>query len=284
MVSAPLRRLWRSFRAPRVTVILPTYNWAPVLPYSIGSVLDQTFEDFEILVVGDGCTDESPAVVRKISDPRVHWINLPANTGSQAGPNQLGLSRARGESIAYIGHDDLWLPRHLEYLTTAGAPLAVGQQLRIDPGRSPYLTPHPSWSYQRGQWLSPTSVMHERDVAKRIGGWRFPNATGALDPEADLWARITDLRGPPALVRRLTSVKLPAALREGVYRARPFHEQAKWLARIRAANDPESSLLEACNEPPSESDAVVVPEIPGLDTMTAAERHSLRRRFKGIDR
>jgi len=43
--------------APRVTVIMATYNWATVLPYSIGSVLDQTFTDFELLVIGDGCTD-----------------------------------------------------------------------------------------------------------------------------------------------------------------------------------------------------------------------------------
>ena len=41
---------------PRVTVIVPTYNWSTVLPYSIGSVLRQSFTDFEVFVVGDGCT------------------------------------------------------------------------------------------------------------------------------------------------------------------------------------------------------------------------------------
>ena len=110
-------------------MIIATYNWATVLPYSIGSVLDQTFTDFELLVIGDGCTDESEQVVAAIADPRVHWINLPTNTGNQAGPNNEGLRRARGDIVAHLGHDDLWLPRHLEHLVAAidaGAAVAHG--------------------------------------------------------------------------------------------------------------------------------------------------------------
>src|SRR5256714_13138994 len=104
---------------PRVTVIIATYNWSSVLPYSIGSVLRQTFTDFELLVVGDGCTDDSEQVVAAIGDPRVRWINLPANHRQQSAPNNEGLRQARGEIIAYLGHDDLWLPHHLEVLVGA---------------------------------------------------------------------------------------------------------------------------------------------------------------------
>src|SRR6185436_5194467 len=98
---------------PRVTVIIPTYNWSSVLPFSIGSVLRQTFLDFELLVLGDGCTDDSESVVSRTGDERVRSINLPANTGHQSGPNNEGLRQARGEIVAYLGHDDLWLPHHL---------------------------------------------------------------------------------------------------------------------------------------------------------------------------
>ena len=48
----------RSLRRPRVTVIIPTYNWSTVLPYSIASVIDQTMDDLELWVIGDGCTDD----------------------------------------------------------------------------------------------------------------------------------------------------------------------------------------------------------------------------------
>src|SRR5918911_3354227 len=99
-----------------VTVIIPTYNWSSVLPYSVGSALRQTLTDFEVLVVGDGCTDDSEAVVGSFGDERLRWVNLPTNTGHQSGPNNEGLRRARGELIAYLGHDDLWLPHHLSVL------------------------------------------------------------------------------------------------------------------------------------------------------------------------
>src|ERR687884_10042 len=114
---------------PQVTVIIPTYNWSSVLPYSIGSVLRQTYSDFEVLVVGDGCTDDSESVVGAINDARVRWIDLPVNTGHQSGPNNEGLRQARGEIIAYLGHDDLWLPHHLECMVAAldaGADIAFG--------------------------------------------------------------------------------------------------------------------------------------------------------------
>ena len=104
---------------PRVTVIISTYNWGTVLPYSISSVLRQSFTDFEILVVGDGCTDDSEQVVTAITDPRVRWINLAVNDGHQSAPNNEGVRQSRGSIIAYLGHDDLWLPHHLEMIVTA---------------------------------------------------------------------------------------------------------------------------------------------------------------------
>src|SRR6185369_3390589 len=77
------------------------------------------FQDFEVLVIGDGCTDDSETVINMIGDARVRWINLPENTGHQSGPNNVGLREARGEIIAYHGHDDLWLPHHLAVMVDA---------------------------------------------------------------------------------------------------------------------------------------------------------------------
>ena len=230
--------------SPRVTIIVPTYNWSAVLPFSIGSALDQSFTDFELIVVGDGCTDDSATVVAATGDPRVRWVNLPANNGHQSAPNNEGLRQARGELIAYLGHDDLWLPHHLQCLVEAidaGADMAFGvtRLVRVAPEPGPTVV---GGSYQPNIWVPPTSVLHRKALTDRHGGWRDHREL-RVDPEVDLWARFHAAGARIDPVARLTAVKFPASLRRDVYRERPSHEQAAWLARIRAEPDFEPAEL-----------------------------------------
>jgi len=229
----------------RVTVVMATYNWATVLPYSIASVLEQTFRDFELLVVGDGCTDESADVVGRTSDSRVRWYNLQTNHGHQYAANNWGTARASGDVIAYLGHDDLWFPRHLEILVGAldrGAPVAHATTLLVKPGKKPTCRPGHGWRYVPGVWIPPTSLAHVRALGLEVGGWRPPWELGKMDPESDLCRRMSLVAGPPQWVCRLTSIKLPAAWRRDVYRDRPHHEQEAWLRRIRRHADPEATF------------------------------------------
>lgn len=219
--------------SPRVTVVMATYNWSSVLPYSIGSILDQSFTDFEVLVVGDGCTDDSEEVVRGIGDPRVQWIHVERH-GHQSGPNNEGIRRARGEYIAYLGHDDLWLPHHLKVLVEAldaDADLAHSAVAQYGPEGPP-----------AAGTLLPTGVVHRKAMIDAIGGWR-DYRTIALVPELDLWQRAREAGLRFTFVPRLTAIKLPASIRRGVYRERPSHEQAAWLARIRSEPDLEMTEL-----------------------------------------
>lgn len=218
---------------PRVTVIIPTYNWSSVLPYSIGSVLGQTFEDFELLVIGDACTDDSESVVAAIGDPRLRWINLEVGTGHQSGPNNEGLRQASGEFIAYLGHDDLWLPHHLDVLVAAldtGADLAHSMIALVPPARSGRAV---TARIGLPSWRPPSSVMHRRRLTEAIGGWRDFRAL-SITPEGDLWKRAEAAGYRIEFVPRLTAIKFPASWRRNVYRERPCHEQAEWLARIRS--------------------------------------------------
>ena len=98
---------------PRVSVIMPTYNRAEKLPRSIGSVLNQTLEDFELLVVDDGSTDETEAVVTGYDDPRVKYVAHETNRGASVARNT-GIDRAEGEYIALLDSDDEFEPRKLE--------------------------------------------------------------------------------------------------------------------------------------------------------------------------
>ena len=102
--------------APLVSVITATYNWSSVLRYAIESVLWQTLQNFEMLIIGDGCTDDSSGVVASFQDRRLRWHNLPVNSGHQSEPNNAGLAMACGKYVAYLGHDDLWYPTHLASL------------------------------------------------------------------------------------------------------------------------------------------------------------------------
>ncbi len=101
-------------RKPAVTVVIPTYNWSGVLRCAIRSVMLQTVQDFELLVVGDGCTDDTKSVVASFNDPRIRWHNLERNYGSQWMANNYANEHARADWIAYLGHDDIWYPTHLE--------------------------------------------------------------------------------------------------------------------------------------------------------------------------
>ncbi|HEV7243193.1 MAG TPA: glycosyltransferase family A protein [Thermoanaerobaculia bacterium] len=219
--------------SPRVTVLMATYNWSSVLPYSIASALGQSFTDFELLVIGDGCTDDSEQVVRGIEDPRVQWINIPRH-GHQSGPNNEGIRRARGEFIAYLGHDDLWLPHHLAVLVEAldaGADVAHTTVALVGPD-----------GQRHAGTLLPSSTAHRRSMIDVIGVWRDYRELKTF-PEMDLWQRAREAGMRFTLVPRLTGIKIVASARRGIYQERPAHEQAAWLARIRSEPDLEMTEL-----------------------------------------
>jgi glycosyltransferase involved in cell wall biosynthesis len=227
---------------PRVTVIIPTYNWSSVLPYSIGSVLRQTYSDYELIVVGDGCTDDSEQIVGSFEDPRIQWINLPENSRHQSGPNNEGLARARGEYIAYLGHDDLWLCHHLDAmvsrLDSENADLAYALIANVDPDGTVWPNvPMPS----AGVFSSPTGIVHRKRVTNELGGWRhYRDVKDA--PDVDLWRRAQAAGYRFTFLPRLTGIKFAAGRRRNVYKARPCHEQALWTERI--ARDPNFEITQ----------------------------------------
>jgi len=95
---------------PLVSVIIPTYNRAALLAEALASASAQTFRDFEILVVDDGSTDETPATLAQLEDLKV--LRHPARRGVAAARNS-GIAAARGEWLAFLDSDDLWLPEKL---------------------------------------------------------------------------------------------------------------------------------------------------------------------------
>ena len=98
---------------PKVSVIIPTYNRDNYLYSAIKSVLNQTFEDFEIIIVDDASTDNTRQVVDKFDDKRIRYIRHKENKGGSAARNT-GIKRSKGKFIAFLDDDDMWMPSKLE--------------------------------------------------------------------------------------------------------------------------------------------------------------------------
>ena len=101
--------------APRISVIIPTYNRADFIGETIQSVLGQTYADFELIVLDDASTDDTAQVVARFDDERLIYIYQENNVGETAARNA-GLTHARGELVSFLDSDDCMLPHNLETL------------------------------------------------------------------------------------------------------------------------------------------------------------------------
>jgi glycosyltransferase involved in cell wall biosynthesis len=110
-----------NLKKPLISVVIPTYNSASFLPQSVESVLQQTYDNFEVIIVDDGSTDDTETVLLPYKE-KIRYIKK-ANSGP-SGARNLGIAEARGEFIAFQDADDIWVPEKL--------------QLQMD-----YLTNHP---------------------------------------------------------------------------------------------------------------------------------------------
>ena len=95
-----------------ISVIIPVFNGEQTIEETINSILDQTFQDIEIIIINDGSTDATLEIVENISDSRIKIFSYP-NAGLSASRNR-GIDRAKGEYISFIDADDLWTPDKLE--------------------------------------------------------------------------------------------------------------------------------------------------------------------------
>jgi len=102
-------------QSTKISVIIPIFNGADKLPRAISSVQNQTFADFELIIVDDGSTDNTKSVAGSFaaSDPRIKYFSIP-HSGGPAKPINEGLKISNGKFVALLEHDDEWLPTKLE--------------------------------------------------------------------------------------------------------------------------------------------------------------------------
>lgn len=277
--------------SPLVSVVLSTYNWSEVLRYAVRSVLWQTYPNLELLVIGDCCTDDSEQVVASFGDRRVRWRNLQGNTGSQAIPNNTGLELARGDYVAYQGHDDVWHPNHLatmvSHLQRARADLGYslaevlgppGSRVRFLAGRV-----RPG-DLAPGTWLPPASIVHRTELTRRIGGWRTWEEGGG-PPDVTFLDRVQESGARLLRVPTMTAFKFPSVLRPGAYRERPSDEQETCVRRIereRLFIERELAAVAIRRISPLKP-RVEWPEATPREMLDPKARYAFFRRIRGLD-
>lgn len=126
--------------ASRFTVLMPTHYRPDSIGYAIRSVLNQTEQDFELLVVGDGATEATARVVTGFDDPRIRWFDLPKSPGFGYANRNIAMAESTGELVAFAADDDLMLPDHLARLGQCFADPAV------------------KWAYSQALWVSTDGV------------------------------------------------------------------------------------------------------------------------------
>lgn len=102
--------------APRFSIVIPTRNRGHLLPFALRSALEQEFDDLEIVVVANDCSDNTRDVVREMHDPRVHYFESPTML-SMPDNWEYAWTKARGTYVTYLSDDDALVPTALSSLT-----------------------------------------------------------------------------------------------------------------------------------------------------------------------
>jgi glycosyltransferase involved in cell wall biosynthesis len=170
---------------PAVTVLLPVFNAQKYIESAVQSILNQTFTDFELIVINDGSTDQSLAILQKLAqkDARINLISRP-NTGYVTALNE-GLAKAKGEFIARMDADDICLPdrfeKQLAYLRANPECVLLGTNVAQMDQAGSLIGPMPDIAFghdninhallRRGWPIVHPAVMMRTSAVKDVGGY-----------------------------------------------------------------------------------------------------------------
>ncbi len=186
--------------SPQISIVMSVYNGASYLEEAINSILQQTYANFELIIVDDASTDATSEILRKFDDCRIRVITNPRNLGLTKSLN-IGMAAARGKYIARMDADDLSLPHRLElqwqfleshpdYALLGSPYYQIDEQGQI---RSliRVLTENEALrdGLRQQNWFGHGSVMMRREAVEQLGGYdeRFTYAQ-----DYDLWLRMSE--------------------------------------------------------------------------------------------
>jgi glycosyltransferase involved in cell wall biosynthesis len=223
--------------SPKVTVLMSVYNGEKYLQEAVESILKQTFRDFEFIIINDGSTDNSSAILTHYEqiDGRIRVCNQ-ENRGLIASLNR-GCQLAKGKYIARMDADDLSLPerlaRQVDYLETHPDVGVLGtwvewideNGISISKVREPTMPNTISWTLPTRNCLSHASVTMRRDVIEQVGFYN-PEALHAED--YDLWTRASSI----TKLANIPEILLRHRIWEGAISSRQLQAQEQTIVKI----------------------------------------------------
>lgn len=222
--------------APTVSIVTATYNRSGVLRHTIESVLASRFADFELLVIGDACTDDTEDVVRSFGDARVQFVNLAVNAGEQSAPNNEGVRRARGRYVAFLNHDDLWTPEHLDVCLAAieehAADLVFTMELVSYFSSDTWHLTGGAGAYEPWMHAPASSWLFRRELFDAVGPWRSAREL-FLAPSHEWIFRAWKQRRKLIGIPRATVVAVSSGLRKNSYAQRDAPDNARIARELR---------------------------------------------------
>ena len=189
----------QKIKNPKVTVLMSVYNGERYLNQAVDSILKQTFNDFEFLIINDGSSDSTAEILKGHNDPRMQIINNEKNIGLSKSLNK-GLAMSKGNYIARMDADDISLPERLanqvDFLETHTDVDVLGSAVQIigDDGKSSFVCQFPTehglikWCLYFYNPIPHPTVMMRRQVLEISGGYSS-NMIYAQD--YDLWGRLS---------------------------------------------------------------------------------------------
>jgi len=256
-----------SLEIPTISVVIPLYNKGQYIARAVNSVLSQSYQNFEVIIVDDGSTDDGADNVRKILDTRIRIIQQ-KNQGVSAARNK-GVEEAEADLIAFLDADDEWMPKHLEILLqltrefpNAGACATSYIKLIKGERKSPKhdAIPPAPWkgvipdyflSAALGDYpINSSVVCIKKEIFQEMGGFPVGIAYGE---DADLWGKIA-IHYPIAFTWEISAVYHQdaynrACVRLNILEKEPFVlSSQEALRKNEVAPEMKASLLECLNK------------------------------------
>jgi glycosyltransferase involved in cell wall biosynthesis len=218
---------------PLVTVLMPVYNAERFLREAIDSILQQTFTDFEFLILDDGSTDSSVAIIKSYTDPRIRFVQNEKNLGISATLNR-GIELASCELIARMDADDLSYPERLQkqwdfFQTHADVALLSTWAREITEEGEPVHTaawrqPFFYYNLTFECWIYHPTVMYRRRAVLDVGAY-----STRYSEDYDLWWRLSrkykiDNLSEVLVDYRLTAVSLYRATKKTEYEEAQYNQ------------------------------------------------------------